>query len=240
VTEKKNILIICHSAAGQMYLGVLLGRFWYTPLLARTTEEGIRLSQKKNYSLIVLDGDLPERDRKMAISLLRSHAAVRDLPLIVFITTENAAENATLLSEGCSAVITKPVDLAKLYGTISRLTGLQRNSPRIPVKFRVTVEEGTPEKELICTNLSEGGLYLRTHEPMPEKTMLHLGFVLPRSTDTISVAGEVVRTAVLGTELTAEPGMGLRFIGLSDAILLQLRNFVQWEMIGDLEWEATI
>ena len=124
MTEKKNILIICHSAAGQMYLGVLLGRFWYTPLLARTTEEAIRLTQKKNCSLIVLDGDLPDRERKMAISLLKSHAAVRDLPLIVFITTENAAENKTLLAEGCSAVITKPVDLALLYGTISGLTGL--------------------------------------------------------------------------------------------------------------------
>ena len=223
-----------------MYLGVLMGRFWYTPLLAKTTEEGIRLTQKKNCSLIVLDGDLPDQERKMAISLLRSHAAVRDQPLIVFITTENAVENKTLLAEGCSAVITKPIDLAMLYGTVSRLTGLQRNTPRIPVKFRVAVEEGTPEKELSCTNLSEGGLYLRTHEPMPVKTVLHLSFALPRSTDIVSVAGEVVRTTLLCTELQAEPGMGLRFVDLPEEILLQLRNFVQWEMIGDLEWEATI
>jgi CheY-like chemotaxis protein len=239
VTEKKNILIICRSAAGQMYLGVLLGRFWYTPLLARTAEEGIRLTQKKNCSLIVLDGDLPDQERKMALSLLRSHAAVRDLPLIVFMTTEIAAENKALLADGCSAVITKPVDLAMLYGTVSRLTGLQRTTPRIPVKFRVVVE-GTPEKELICTNLSEGGLYLRTHEPMPVKTVLHLRFALPRSTGTVSVAGEVVRTALLCTELEAEPGMGLRFVDLPDTVLLQLRNFVQGEMIGDLEWQATI
>jgi uncharacterized protein (TIGR02266 family) len=240
MTEKKNILIICRSAAGQMYLGVLLGRFWYTPLLTRTTEEGIRLTQTKNFSLVVLDGDLPDQERKMALSLLRSHAAVRDLPLIVFITTENAAENETLLAEGCSAVITKPVDLAMLYGTISRLTGLQRDTPRIPVKFRVVIEEGTPEKELTCINLSEGGLYLRTHEPMPEKTVLHLNFSLPRSAETLSMAGEVVRTALLSVEMEAEPGMGLRFVDLPDEVLLQLRNFVQWEMIGDLEWEATI
>jgi uncharacterized protein (TIGR02266 family) len=223
-----------------MYLGVLLGRFWYTPLLARTTEEGIRLTQEKNCSLIVFDGDLPDQARKMAISLLRSHAAVRDLPLIVFTTAENAAENKTLFAAGCSAVITKPIDLAMLYGTISRLIGQQRNTPRIPVKFRVVVEEGTPAKELFCTNLSEGGLYLRTHEPMPEKTVLHLSFALPRSTGTVSVAGEVVRAALLSTELEAEPGMGLRFVDLPDEILLQIRHFVQWEMIGDLEWEATL
>jgi hypothetical protein len=45
---------------------------------------------------------------------------------------------------------------------------------------------------------------------------------------------------LLCTELEAEPGMGLRFLDLSDADLQQLRNFIQWEMIGDLEWESTI
>jgi len=70
--------------------------------------------------------------------------------------------------------------------------------------------------------------------------VLHLSFVLPRGTDTLSVAGEVVRTALLCAELKAEPGMGLRFVDLPDETLLQFRKFVQWEMIGDLEWEATI
>ena len=239
MAEKKNILIICNKAAGQMYLGVLLGRFWYAPLLAKTTEEGIRLAQKKDCSLLVLDGDLPRQERKMAISLLRSHAAVRDLPLIVFITDENAEENKTLLQEGCSAVITKPIDLAGLYRATSRLTGLKRTTLRVPVKLRVTVEEGTPEKELLCTNLSEGGLFLRTHEPMPERTVLHLSMILPRNTGAISGAVEVVRTALLCTQLDAEPGMGLRFLKLPEEALLQLRAFVQGEIIGDLEWEAT-
>jgi len=45
---------------------------------------------------------------------------------------------------------------------------------------------------------------------------------------------------LLSVEMEAEPGMGLRFVDPSEEILLQLRNFVQWEMIGDLEWEATI
>jgi len=54
----------------------------------------------------------------------------------------------------------------------------------------------------------------------------------------IKVIGEVVRTAPLGTQLDAEPGMGLRFVDISDDALKQIRNFVQWETMGDLEWEA--
>jgi hypothetical protein len=54
------------------------------------------------------------------------------------------------------------------------------------------------------------------------------------------MTGEVVRTYPLETQLENEPGMGLRFIGVPQHIQLQIRNYVQWEITGDLEWEATI
>jgi len=34
--------------------------------------------------------------------------------------------------------------------------------------------------------------------------------------------------------------MGLRFVDIPQEILLKLRNFIQWEMIGDLEWNSGI
>jgi uncharacterized protein (TIGR02266 family) len=238
--DKKNVLIICRAAAGQMYLGVLLSRIWYTPDLAKTAEEGIRLAQKKNYSLVVFAGDMGDQERRVAISLLRSHAAVKDLPLVAFITNENAGSTEALFAMGCSAVVTKPLDLSMFYVLLAQLSGQPRSTLRVPIKIRVHIEEGTPEKELTCTNLSEGGLYLRTHLPLPEKTVLHLSFSLPHSTDIITIAGEVIHTAPLGTQIEAEPGMGLRFVDLADTIQKQLRNFVQREMIGDLEWEAKI
>ena len=238
MSEKKQVLVICRTAAGQMYLGVLLNRIWYSPVLAKTAEEGIHLAHKTTFSLLILDGDLPESELHSALSHLKTDPAVKDIPLVVFITTEGSIGNESLIAQGCSAVLTKPLDLALVYGVLGRLSGQPRNTPRIPVKIRVEIEEGTPEKALPCTNLSESGLYLRTHQPLPENTLLHLKFTLPRDTREITLAAEVVRTTPLGVQIETEPGMGLRFVRLSEETRQQLRNFIQWEMMGDLEWKA--
>jgi len=41
--DKKQVLIICHTAASQMYLGVLMNRIWFSPVLATTADEGSAL-----------------------------------------------------------------------------------------------------------------------------------------------------------------------------------------------------
>ncbi len=240
MSEKKPVLIVCHTPAGQMYLGVLLNRIWYSPLLARTAEEGIRLAQTTRFSLILFDGDAPDIELKLAIKLLRADPSVKDIPLVVFMTHENATANDSLLSQGCSAVLTKPLDLAIVYGVLGRLCGQPRSTPRIPVKFRVEIEEGQPEKELTCINLSEGGLYLRTHAAPPENTLLHIKFTLPRDTADMEIAAQVVRATPLSTQIDAEPGMGLRFVDPPEEARQRIRNFVQWEMMGDLDWRPNI
>jgi len=240
MSEKKSVLIVCHTAAGQMYLGVLLNRIWYSPVLARTAEEGTRLAMTTPFSLILFDGDVSDLELKPAITLLRCDPSVKDIPLVVFMTNENAAANESLLSQGCSAVLTKPLDLAIVYGVLGRLSGQPRNTPRIAVKFHVAIEEGTPEKELTCINLSEGGLYLRTHQALPENTRLTIKFTLPRDMAEIKLNAEVVRSTPLGTQIETEPGMGLRFLDMSQETKQRIRNFVQWEMIGDLDWKPNI
>jgi uncharacterized protein (TIGR02266 family) len=147
-----------------------------------------------------------------------------------------------LLSQGCTAVLTKPLDLAIMYGVLARLSGQPRNTTRITVKMRVHVEiaEGTPEKELASVNMSEGGLYLRTLHPLPEGALIHIKFTLPHDTEIISLTAEVVRTFPLGAQFDCEPGMGLRFIDIPEDTLLKIRNFIQWEVTGDLEWNSNI
>jgi hypothetical protein len=56
----------------------------------------------------------------------------------------------------------------------------------------------------------------------------------------IELTAEVVRTLSLGAQLEAEPGMGLHFIDMPEETLLRIRNYVQWEMLGDLDWKSNI
>jgi uncharacterized protein (TIGR02266 family) len=240
MSEKKQVLIICRTAAGQMYLGVLLNRIWYSPVLAKTPQEGLSLAQNTPFAMILYDGDFAEIELQPAVTLLRTDPTVKSIPLVVFMTNNNPATTETLLSLGCSAILTKPLDLAIVYGILARLSGQPRTTPRIPVKLRVEIDEGTPEKALTCINLSEGGLYLRTLGPLPEGRILHIKFTLPHDTIPIKLTAEVVRTLSLGAQFEGEPGMGLHFIDMPEDTLLRIRNYVQWEMLGDLDWKSTI
>jgi uncharacterized protein (TIGR02266 family) len=238
--NKKQVLIICHSAAGQMYLGVLLNRIWFAPMLAKTADEGIRLARNNHFSLVVLDGDVAEHGLKTSIALLRTDQMLANLPLVVCLTSENAEAVQSLLSQGCSAVLTKPLDFAIMYGVLARLSGQPRATSRVAVRINVEIEEGTPEKNLISVDLSEGGMYLRTLQPLSEGKRLHIKFRLPHDAESIEVPAEVVRASLLSTQFEVVPGMGLRFVDIPQNTLLKIRNFIQWEMTGDLEWKSTI
>jgi len=240
MSDKKKVLIICHSAAGQMYFGVLLSRIWFSPVLAKTPDEGIRLARKSQFSLTLLDGDVAEPELKTAITLLKADQSLKDFPLVVCMTIDDPAKNKALLEQGCSAVLTKPLDLAIMYEVLARLCGQPRTTPRTAVKMNVAIAEGIPEKSLTSVNISEGGLYLRTIQPLQEGQRLHIRFTLPHDTEAIQVAAEVVRTSLLGTQFDVEPGMGLRFVDIPQEAQLKIRNFIQWEMTGDLEWQANI
>ena len=206
----------------------------------RKKQPGIRLAQDDSFSLILLDGDVVEAGLNTAITKLRTDPALKDIPLVVFITDDHSGMNQTLLNQGCAAVLTKPLDLAIMYGVLARLTGQPRSTARVDVKMSVDVSEtkGNSYKILTSVNISEGGLFLRTVEPLPGGTRLHIKFTLPHDTDTIELAAEVVRTLALGIQFEREPGMALRFVDISKNTLLKIRNFIQWEVTGDLEWKS--
>ncbi|HAK61420.1 MAG TPA: hypothetical protein DCO77_13755 [Nitrospiraceae bacterium] len=238
MSERKRALLICHTTAGQMYLGVFLNRIWFSPTLAKTAEEGVLLAKSRGpFSLIILDGDLPEDILNSTMSLLRSDETAKDLPLVVITSDSDTEVKNALIAQGCSAVLTKPLDIAFVYGVLGRLSRQLRKYPRVPIRMQVEIEGGNPEKALPCTNISEEGLYLRTHAPLPHKTVLGLHFTLPHSTEKIRVSAEVARALPLGIHVKTEPGMGLRFLDLSDLVRQQIRNFVHWQLIGDLNWE---
>jgi uncharacterized protein (TIGR02266 family) len=240
MSDKLSVLIICRSAAGQMYLGVLLNRIWFSPVLARTVEEGIRLAQTMPFCVVLLDGDMAELELQTALTILKADPVLKNLPTVIFLTDDNPTITQSLLDQGCAAVLIKPLDLTMLYRMLHSLSGQPRYTPRVRVKIRVKIQEGTPEKFLSSVDISEGGIYLRTIAPLPEGAVIHVKFTLPHDTEAIELAAKVVRTLPLAVQLQADPGMGLSFIDTPEDTRVRIRNFVQWELTGDLDWKPDI
>ena len=88
----------------------------------------------------------------------------------------------------------------------------QRQYPRFQTRiFGVFASDiDVNESEMLMTNLSLGGAFVRTDEPAPPGSTVTLRFYVPTEEVPISVIGEVVwwrPTAEQG-----EPGMGVKFV----------------------------
>ena len=231
--QNKQILVICYSETGRAYLGVILDRINYAPVLVKTAGDAIRHARNTSPSLVIIDGDLPEDELRSAVALVKTEAAMKDLPLIVITSNDDGQEKASLVAQGCTDVLTKPLDLFLFQSLLMELTGGMRISPRVAIQMPVVIEEGTPEKILSCINISEGGIFLRTRKPLPTNTSVRLKFTLPHGSLRIGVTSEVIHASPFGEHTEREPGMGLRFLDIPEGARKEIRSLIQYDHSGE-------
>lgn len=67
------------------------------------------------------------------------------------------------------------------------------------------------------TNISRGGIFIETREPLPEGTLVEMKFQPPEASGPIEVVGKVVWVnRYRDGEENPNPGMGIQFEELSD------------------------
>lgn len=71
--------------------------------------------------LLLLDIRMPRVDGVEVLRRLKSHASLRNLPVIMLTTTDDPREVETCYSLGCNMYITKPVNFAVFADTLRRL-----------------------------------------------------------------------------------------------------------------------
>jgi type IV pilus assembly protein PilZ len=89
-----------------------------------------------------------------------------------------------------------------------------RSSARAPIRLRVDYEQMNSFFADYTTNLSKGGTFIKTSDPLEIGTICIFSFSLPALSEPLQLEGEVawilpVDAAVARKE---EPGMGVRFL----------------------------
>jgi uncharacterized protein (TIGR02266 family) len=93
-----------------------------------------------------------------------------------------------------------------------------RRHPRVPVSLTVKyASRGDLQNDLV-TDLSPGGVFVRTDQPPPVGSTVALEFVVPPSPLPIRVEGQVMW---LGDQKGAA-GMGVRFTGVLGSVLASI------------------
>lgn len=94
-----------------------------------------------------------------------------------------------------------------------------RQHERAPIRLQLNYRDATGGNFLFehATNISNGGIFIETKHPLPKGASMVIRFQPPGSEDELEVHGEVmwVNPWVEGGD-NPNPGMGIRFEGLSD------------------------
>lgn len=105
----------------------------------------------------------------------------------------------------------------------------QRYEPRY--KTRLAIFYGSGQRKLMTNysvNMSTGGIFIETAEPMSVDTTLFVKFRLPVNGESISCKTKVAWTNEPGEIKSRDlpPGMGLRFLDLSLDRIHAIRGFI--------------
>jgi uncharacterized protein (TIGR02266 family) len=103
----------------------------------------------------------------------------------------------------------------------------QRDEPRAEVEVEVSYRSVQEFLSAYSRNISGGGIFIRTQQPLPLNREAHLRFTLPGIDRTFMVHGLVVWTNPHPSRSSFPSGMGIKFMDLDPAAKKIVADFVE-------------
>lgn len=105
-----RILLIEDNEQNRYLATFLLEKHGFTVTHAPTGRDGVALALSQPFDLVLLDIQLPDVEGYAVAQSLRSHPALRLLPIIAVTSYAMAGDRDKALAAGCTGYIEKPID----------------------------------------------------------------------------------------------------------------------------------
>lgn len=228
--EKKKILLADDIELFLELEKTFFRRGDFELLTARNGLLAYELIRTERPSLVIIDLHMPDLAGDDCCRRVKADPELRATPIVIVsqMGEEHALERCR--TAGCDDVLLKPINRHLFVETARRLLSLrQRIDPRIPARIRVTFGSGAETLTNYSVNISTGGLFLETDNPLPHDTILQLEFTLPTRPGAIRCNGRVAW--VNHPEFQSKPnlpsGIGVQLLDLTPDDLLAIRNFIK-------------
>jgi len=103
----------------------------------------------------------------------------------------------------------------------------KREVPRSPVKIEIMFKEFGSFIRVYMLNVSNGGLFIKTENPLPLDSPVHLKMKLPGEANTMEVEGRVVWNNPKGRKNSFPKGMGIQFVKMLPEYAEKMQGFVE-------------
>lgn len=95
---------------------------------AMTAEEGLTIAEEILPALILMDIQLPGIDGLAATATLKAIDATRNIPVVILSASAMPGDMARARNSGCSAFLSKPLDLEQMFKVIDETLQIQGNA----------------------------------------------------------------------------------------------------------------
>jgi len=163
--------------------------------------------------------------------ILKQSDTSRHIPIVMVTTAGREEDLARCRSAGCDDIVNKPINRHDFMATAQRLLQVaERAAQRF--NARLSVHYGSQSHHLLSDysiDLSTGGLFLATENPLPSGTPLSMEFILPTSKTKVRCNAKVawVNDPQQRKKSALPTGMGVQFLDLSLADMDAIREYIK-------------
>lgn len=119
--ERKKILVVDDSKTSLFMESMILKHEALEISTACDGQEAVEKARRELPDLILMDVVMPRMDGVQALRALRSHAATRDIPVIMVTTKGEGPDVEEAFTSGCNDYVTKPIDALELIAKVRSL-----------------------------------------------------------------------------------------------------------------------
>lgn len=226
----KKIVLVDDSQTFLMYVGLLLKRLNYRIIPAENGLECLKLLKLTEPDAILLDLHMPPLDGLKILQHINEDRQTSKIPVIMVSNDASPESIKRCMDLGAYDYLTKPLKIDRLHNVLEECffahKGTNRKHLREKYVRKLAVFCGGKEYEYYAETLSEGGIYLRTRDPLPIGTEMQITLRL-NETHFLPVKGTVIYTKKLNEDfMNLPPGMAIQFRGLSAADVQLLKSYV--------------
>ena len=223
----KWVLILETSEVDREYLARIIERLGYNLFRAQNAEEALRFMNQSLPDAFIVGERIPDQDSIELVKMIKKDRMLSSAPMLLMTSNTDLFFHENAMKAGFNQIVQRPMSIRKFFTSLELcLSNNRRLCIRAPMSFPVLVSQGNRKESMITHNFGEGGMYIPTSNPLPEKSETELEFKLPGVRNDFSFRSQVVHSQGRNTdELPA--GMGLKFFDIKPAIEMVLRIYME-------------
>jgi CheY-like chemotaxis protein len=235
--EQRSLLVVDGSASYLFYMAMVLKKLEYAVKTATTAEDALQSMKGSPPSLVITDTVLPYMSGVNLLKAMKQNTQLKAIPVIMHTLQNDSGVREACGLAGCAGYFIKPADPDVLYRSIQAATeSMPRQTIRIDTSLKVFVGDsagsaGAVRREEVTT-ISDGGLYIKSLIPEPVNAVLPLTIVI-RAREIRAKAVVLYSSVKIGGPHKV-PGMGMRFVSISEEDKAFIANFIKEQITKGL------